>query len=119
MYIIVGLVFLGIGTLGIVLPLLPSIPFLFIASVCFVRGSERLDRWFKGTTLYQKHLLGFLKNKEMTLVQKIWINLVADTAIIMSIVIVDYMWIRIILVLAAIYKHYYFIFKIKTVKAVH
>ena len=40
----VGTVCVGLGVLGIVLPLLPATPFLLLASACYVRGSERLNR---------------------------------------------------------------------------
>lgn len=43
-YISIGTVSLALGILGIVLPLLPTTPFLLLASACYVRGSERLHR---------------------------------------------------------------------------
>lgn len=42
---ILGTVFLFIGVLGIVLPLLPATPFFLLASACYVRGSEKLHHW--------------------------------------------------------------------------
>ena len=40
----IGTVCVGLGVLGIILPLLPATPFLLLASACYVRGSERLNR---------------------------------------------------------------------------
>ncbi|MCH8243491.1 MAG: YbaN family protein [Planctomycetes bacterium] len=44
-WLLAGLVFLAIGVIGIVLPLLPTTPFLLLTTFCFARSSPRLNRW--------------------------------------------------------------------------
>ncbi|MDF1854958.1 YbaN family protein [Pseudooceanicola sp.] len=40
-----GLICLSLGAIGIVLPLLPTVPFLLLAAFCFAKGSETLHNW--------------------------------------------------------------------------
>ena len=42
---LVGLVALGLGALGIALPLLPTTPFVLLAAFAFAQSSEKLHRW--------------------------------------------------------------------------
>ena len=115
-YIIIGFIALALGAVGVVLPVLPTTPFLLLASLCFVRGSDKFDRWFKGTKLYKKHLDGFVKNREMTLKQKIVILVFADTMMMIPVILIDSTIMRISILLVIVVKLWYFIFRIKTVK---
>ena len=60
------LFFLILGCVGIVLPVLPTVPFFLATVFCFANSSEKLHTWFLGTELYQKHLDSFVKKKGMT-----------------------------------------------------
>ncbi|BDH60373.1 hypothetical protein MTP04_05030 [Lysinibacillus sp. PLM2] len=111
-----GFITLGLGVLGIIIPVLPGLPFLLIAGFCFTKSSKRLDKWFKKTLFYKKYVRGFLLKRGMTRKEKIRINLVADFFIILSVIYVDILLVKILLIMMAFYKHYYFISKIKTIK---
>jgi uncharacterized membrane protein YbaN (DUF454 family) len=43
--IAVGSVSLALGAIGLVVPLLPTTPFLLLAAACFARASDRLHAW--------------------------------------------------------------------------
>mgnify|MGYP002523357994 CR=1 FL=1 len=65
-FLILGCVCLALGCVGIVLPVLPTVPFFLATVFCFANSSEKLHAWFLGTKLYQKHLDSFVKKKGMT-----------------------------------------------------
>ena len=72
-YIIIGCVCLGLGTVGVFLPILPTTPFYLVTAYCFARSSTKLETWFKGTGLYKKHLESFVEKKGMKRSTKIGI----------------------------------------------
>ncbi|MFR5265453.1 YbaN family protein [Clostridium sp.] len=115
-YIFIGLVAFALGALGVILPVLPTTPFLLLASFCFAKGSKRFEIWFTNTKIYKKHLESFVKEKAMTLKQKVCLLAFADTMIAFPLIILDNIYIKIFLIILVIFKFYYFIFKIKTIE---
>lgn len=116
LYVCAGLIVLACGIIGIVLPILPTTPFLLLSSFCFFRGSEKLDKWFKKTNIYKKHLESFVKSRAMTLKQKWTILLFADFMMMFPLIFVDNIHAKLLIVAVMIGKYYYFMFKIKTIK---
>ncbi len=65
-WILFGFIFLILGTIGIVLPILPTVPFYMATLFCFTKSSKRLHAWFLSTNLYKKHLDAFVQNRQMS-----------------------------------------------------
>ena len=63
--IVIGCICLALGTVGVILPILPTTPFYLVTAYCFARSSQRLNDWFKSTKLYKKHLESFVEKKGM------------------------------------------------------
>lgn len=67
---LLGFLSLALGTIGIVLPILPTVPFYMATVFCFAKSSERLHSWFTSTGLYKKHLESFVQKRSMTVKSK-------------------------------------------------
>ena len=116
LYIGLGFLFVGIGAVGVVLPVLPTTPFLLLASFFFSKGSDRFNRWFMGTKLYKNHLEEFVESRSMTRKTKILLLTFASSVLLLSAYLVNNTYARAFIVLVMIYKYYYFTFKIRTIK---
>ncbi len=71
--LIIALIAFGLGTAGIFLPILPTVPLYLLAAFCFANSSERLHNWFLNTGLYQRHLLPYLKAGGVTRKAKLYL----------------------------------------------
>jgi uncharacterized membrane protein YbaN (DUF454 family) len=52
LWLAMGGLFLGLGLLGVVLPVLPTTPFLLLAAGCFAKSSPRLHGWLLSHRLF-------------------------------------------------------------------
>lgn len=70
LWVLLGFLSLALGSIGIVLPILPTVPFYMATVFCFAKSSERLHSWFTSTGLYKKHLESFVQKRSMTVKSK-------------------------------------------------
>ena len=83
LYMILGCVGVGLGTVGAIVPMLPAFPFLMLAAFSFARSSEKLHNWFVGTKLYQDNLADFVAGKGMT--KKTKVRIMITVTLLMSV----------------------------------
>lgn len=69
---LIGGIAVVLAILGIFLPLLPTTPFLLLASACFVRGSERLHRWLRNNPMFGEYLRNIEDKKGIPLKGKVF-----------------------------------------------
>ena len=101
--VIAGTVFTGVGILGILVPILPTTPFLLLAAACFVRSSQRFYNWLLNNRLLGIYISSYVQGKGMPHRVKVFTVVLLWTTIGLS------MWlatqdvvIRVILVLVAV-----------------
>ena len=116
-WLLAGFLAMGIGAVGVALPVLPTTPFLLLASFCLAKGSDRFHRWFTGTKLYKRHLESFVKNRSMTLKTKFSLLIPASCMLVLALLAMSNIYGRLFIVFLIIFKYVYFFTKIKTAPA--
>ena len=111
-----GVVFLVIGAVGVALPVLPTTPFLLLASFCLAKGSRRLHEWFVGTQLYQNHLDSFVRNRAMTLKTKLGILFPASVMLLLAFAAMQNVYGRGFILFLILFKYIYFFTCIRTIR---
>lgn len=114
LYIMIGCISLGLGIIGVILPILPTVPFVLLVAFCFAKSSERLDGWFKNTKLYREN------NIKNGMTKQVKIRIMCSVSLLMSIgfimmglkgIVIG----NIVLLIVWIFHMAYFTFGVKTV----
>lgn len=104
-YAIVGLLALGLAILGIVLPLLPTTPFLLLAAICFARSSASMYNWLHTNKVFGAELSSYRNREGIPLRLKIYTLVLLWTTILGSILFfvpTTHLWIKLLLLTIAI-----------------
>ena len=118
-FLIIGCVSLGLGCVGIVLPILPTVPFFLLTVFCFSQSSQRLHDWFVNTKMYHKHLESFVRKKGMTARTKATIltSVTALMAVGFILMARKAIWVPcVILAIVWVCHLVYFLFGVKTIR---
>ena len=115
LYAGLGLLFLGLGGIGVIIPIIPTTPFLLLTSFFFLRSSERLNTWFEGTRMYKRFIANFMETRSLTLRAEILCAAPGVTAMPMLALVVPQWWLKAILIGLTVFEIWYFIARIETV----
>ena len=101
--VVLGFLSLAIGIFGIVIPLLPTTPFLLLSAACFLKGSDRMFRWLMNHKLFGEFIRNFREKKAIPLRTKILaVSLLWITILFSIFFMVESIYLRIMLAAIAI-----------------
>jgi uncharacterized membrane protein YbaN (DUF454 family) len=90
LWLVAGLVCVGLGAIGIVLPILPTTPFLLAAAACFCKSSTRLYNWLINNKWFGEYIRNYKEGKGIPMKTKIitltvlWVTIGVSTIFILS-----------------------------------
>ena len=88
---------LGLGAVGVVVPILPTTPLVLLASALFAKSSPRFDAWLRTTRLYKSYVVPFRETGGMTARKKVSMFAVTAATCGLSFMLVDFLPARAIL----------------------
>ena len=100
--VIGGCLSLGLGILGIIVPLLPTTPLVLLAAWCFARSSERLSDWLISHPRFGQMILNWQNHRGMQAKHKKKALLLIIASFVISITLAPLMEIKILLVFIGI-----------------
>lgn len=116
LYLSLGFVFLALGILGILLPMIPSVPFLILTLFFFSKGSDRVHQWFITTTIYNKHLKPLKEQRGLSKKSKIQILALATLMMGIGFYFTPSLVGKSIILIVLIFKYWFFFFRLKTIE---
>jgi uncharacterized membrane protein YbaN (DUF454 family) len=98
-----GTFFLALGIVGIVLPILPTTPFLLLAAACYARGSRRFYDWLLGNRVFGRYIRNYREGRGITFRDKaVSIGLLWLTILFSVLLVVRNLWVKIVLIAIAV-----------------
>ncbi|HEX8285004.1 MAG TPA: YbaN family protein [Pyrinomonadaceae bacterium] len=110
-----GSLCVALAVLGVFLPLLPTTPFLLLASACYVRSSERLHGWLMGNRVLGGYIRNFKERRGIPLRAKFTTVALLWLPLLYSVYRLDLLWLELLLVTMGVVWSAV-IFRMKTLK---
>lgn len=95
LWVILGFVFIGIGIIGYLTPMMPGLVFFLIAAFCFAKGSRKFLRMLIENRYVGQQIIDFKKGRGMTVETKlIAITMMLVSMFVSAFYLVDIYWVR-------------------------
>jgi uncharacterized membrane protein YbaN (DUF454 family) len=95
---VMGTLFVALGVVGMVIPVLPTTPFLLLAAVCYARSSKRFYNWLMTNRWFGEYIRNYREGRGITLRHKLlalsllWLTIIYSAGFVVSL-----WWVKLIL----------------------
>ena len=113
--LIIGTLSLVLGIIGMLLPVMPTVPFLLLSAFCYLRSSERLYNWLIYHKIFGAYLYNYITYKAVTKSTKFFSYLCLWWGIMVSMLLFNYLHVRLFLLFIGIAISVH-LFKLKTIQ---
>ncbi|TFG13423.1 MAG: DUF454 domain-containing protein [Promethearchaeota archaeon] len=96
-----GYISLALGIIGLFFPILPTTPFLLLATACFARNSEKAYTWLINNRLFGKIIRDYRAGKGLPIKVKIYTLSFLWITIFISVFFISILWVQILLLVIA------------------
>ena len=101
--IIAGTLLVGLGIIGILMPVLPTTPFLLLAAACYARSSQRFYHWLLNNKWFGNYIKNYIQKKGVPLKVKVlaitWLWITIGFSVVFA---VEIFLVKLILIVIAI-----------------
>jgi len=101
--IIAGTLLVGLGIIGILVPVLPTTPFLLLAATCYARSSQRFYHWLLNNKWFGNYIKNYIQRKGVPLKVKVlaitWLWITIGFSVVFT---VEVFLVKLILIVIAI-----------------
>jgi len=117
LWIIAGSIFVLLGGLGVLLPGLPTTPFLILAAACYIRSSQRLYDWLIANETFGPYLKDYREGKGIPRrAKKIALSMMTIFVGYAVLFALDDLIVRIVVLVLGMIGFYYVAFRVPTAK---
>jgi len=97
LFVALGCVFLGLGAVGLVMPLVPTTPFVLLSAICFSKSSRKIHSWLSRLPFFGSFIenyrtkQGIKKSLKVISILSVWASLIT------SMILLQTLWISLLL----------------------
>ncbi|MCL2563191.1 MAG: YbaN family protein [Oscillospiraceae bacterium] len=102
LFLTLGCLFLGFGAVGLVMPLVPTTPFVLLSAICFSKSSKKIEAWLARLPFFGSFIENYRTKQGITVTLKAISILSVWAGLTTSMIVLGRLWVSIVLVIVGV-----------------